>query len=48
MSAVLWDMFTGSASYTSVFWRTLHPAFLVQLFWNLALAIANPRRQAHG
>jgi flavin-dependent dehydrogenase len=28
MSNVLWDTFTGSASYRDVFLRTLHPAFL--------------------
>ena len=27
MSAVLWDMFTGSAPYKEVFFRTLHPLF---------------------
>jgi hypothetical protein len=31
MSGVLWDTFTGSASYQSVFLRTLHPTFLVRL-----------------
>jgi flavin-dependent dehydrogenase len=33
MSTVLWDMFTGSAPYLDIFWRTLHPAFL----WRLAI-----------
>lgn len=33
MSTVLWDMFTGSAPYLEIFWRTLHPAFL----WRLAI-----------
>ncbi len=28
MSSVLWDMFTGSATYREIFLRTLHPAFL--------------------
>ena len=28
MSSVLWDMFTGSASYTDIFMRTCHPVFL--------------------
>jgi flavin-dependent dehydrogenase len=35
MSGVLWDLFTGSAPYTDVFWRTLHPAYIVNLLWNL-------------
>ena len=35
MSGVLWDLFSGSASYTNVFLRTLHPAYLGSLLWNL-------------
>ena len=35
MSGVLWDLFSGSASYTNVFLRTLHPAYLASLVWNL-------------
>ena len=35
MSGVLWDLFSGSASYTSVFLRTLHPVYIGQLVWNL-------------
>lgn len=38
MSGVLWDLFSGSASYTSVFLRTLHPAYIGSLFWNLVAA----------
>jgi flavin-dependent dehydrogenase len=34
MSAVLWDTFTGSASYRNVFVRTLHPLFMGRLFGN--------------
>jgi flavin-dependent dehydrogenase len=30
MSSVLWDMFTGSASYREIFLRTLRPAFLLR------------------
>jgi len=37
MSQVLWDLFTGSASYREVFWRTLHPAYLMGLTWNLVV-----------
>ena len=48
MSGVLWDMFTGSASYTSVFWRTLHPAFVLQLLWNLGCSLVPGRRPTHG
>ncbi|OFW56674.1 MAG: hypothetical protein A2133_06020 [Actinobacteria bacterium RBG_16_64_13] len=39
MSDVLWDTFTGSASYRSVFQRTLHPLFLVLLVWNCLAAL---------
>ena len=35
MSGVLWDLFSGSASYTNVFLRTLHPAYIGSLAWNL-------------
>jgi flavin-dependent dehydrogenase len=35
MSGVLWDMFSGSAPYTDIFLRTLQPAFLGSLAWNL-------------
>lgn len=35
MSGVLWDLFSGSASYTNVFLRTLHPAYIGKLVWNL-------------
>ena len=41
MSGVLWDLFSGSASYTNVFLRTLHPAYLGSLVWNL---VAGNRR----
>lgn len=35
MSGVLWDLFSGSAPYTNVFLRTLHPAYIGSLAWNL-------------
>lgn len=37
MSSVLWDVFTGSAPYTDVLRRTLHPVFVGQLLWHLLL-----------
>lgn len=37
MSGVLWDLFSGSAPYTDVFLRTLHPAYLGNLLWNLVV-----------
>jgi flavin-dependent dehydrogenase len=33
MSMVLWDTFTGSAPYRSVFLRSLHPGFWLRLLW---------------
>ena len=38
MSGVLWDLFSGSAPYTDVFLRTLHPAYLGSLLWNSLVA----------
>ena len=38
MSGVLWDLFSGSASYTDVFLRTLHPAYIGLLLRNLVSA----------
>ena len=35
MSGVLWDLFSGSATYTDIFLRTLHPAYVASLLWNL-------------
>lgn len=35
MSMVLWDTFTGSAPYSSVLMRTLHPAFLARFGWEI-------------
>jgi hypothetical protein len=31
MSSVLWDMFTGSATYRDILLRTLRPTFMLQL-----------------
>jgi len=35
MSAILWDIFTGSAPYREVVLRSLHPAFIAGLCWSL-------------
>ena len=43
MSDVLWDLFSGSESYTNVFLRTLSPAYIGRLVWNL-IAGNSPRR----
>lgn len=39
MSMVLWDMFTGSASYRDIFLRTLHPVFWTRLLWNIVVSL---------
>ena len=33
MSMVLWDTFTGSNTYRSIFMRCINPMFLFRLFW---------------
>jgi hypothetical protein len=43
MSEVLWNMFTGSAPYREILFRTLHPAFLGGLAWNLGAALWSGR-----
>jgi hypothetical protein len=35
MSSVLWDTFTGSATYRNIFIRFLNPMLLVPLIWNI-------------
>jgi flavin-dependent dehydrogenase len=42
MSSVLWDTFTGSASYTGILKRVLNPLVLVSLLWNIIAGIFNP------
>jgi len=39
MSIVLWDMFTGSAAYRDIFFRTLHPRFWARLGWETFLSL---------
>jgi len=39
MSNVLWDTFTGSAPYTDVFLRAMHPRFLGSFTWHIAAAL---------
>ena len=45
MSSILWDVFSGSAPYTEVLLRTMHPAFLGHLFWNLLVANLPPTHE---
>jgi CRP-like cAMP-binding protein/flavin-dependent dehydrogenase len=41
MSMILWDMFTGSAPYRTVFFRSLHPGFIISFIWNTLLGFDN-------
>lgn len=43
MSLVLWDMFTGSAPYREIFFRTLDPRFLGRYLWESVLAVRSRR-----
>ncbi len=43
MSAVLWDMFTGSSSYREILVRSFHPEFVSRLGWNLARSTVGKR-----
>ncbi len=44
MSSVLWDMFTGSASYVEIFLRTLHPVFVFNLLRYTMLSLFKSSR----
>jgi flavin-dependent dehydrogenase len=44
MSMVLWDLFTGSATYREILWRALHPGFLSRLVWHVIVANVTLRR----
>ncbi|MFC2121922.1 hypothetical protein ACFLTI_10045, partial [Bacteroidota bacterium] len=39
MSSVLWDTFTGSATYKSIFIRVVNPIVLAGLIWNIIYGI---------
>jgi flavin-dependent dehydrogenase len=47
MSGVLWDVFSGSAPYSDILLRTMHPAFLGHLVWNLLVANLPPIRETN-
>lgn len=38
MSTIMWDMFTGSASYRNILFRGMHPSFLWGLAWHFIAA----------
>ncbi len=39
LSGVLWDMFSGSAPYSDIFRRMLHPAFVGHFTWSIATSM---------
>jgi len=41
MSSVLWDTFTGSASYKDIFLRFMNPLLLISLIWNILESLFN-------
>jgi flavin-dependent dehydrogenase len=45
MSIVLWDMFTGSAPYREIFFRTLGPRFWGRFIWESARTVGRTHRQ---
>ncbi len=45
MSIVLWDMFTGSSPYRTIFFRMFHPFFLAGFIWNIFSSILIFRRR---
>lgn len=48
MSSVLWNLFTGSATYREILKDTLHPAFGAGFVWNLAASLRPGRRELKG
>ena len=45
MSSVMWDMFTGSATYREILLRTLHPVFLIRFFTSFLASIFGRSRE---
>ena len=46
MSEVLWDTFTGSATYGDIARRSISPAFLGGLAWNTLVSLPGRRERA--
>lgn len=44
MSLLLWDTFTGSAPYKSIFLRSFNPLLLIRLVWNMLSALVVPSK----
>ena len=47
MSSVLWDTFTGNASFPSIIARTIHPVFLARLFYETIMGCVFSRNRAN-
>jgi len=45
MSSVLWDTFTGSATYKSIFFRVVNPIVLINLIWNIIYGIFKTKKK---
>jgi flavin-dependent dehydrogenase len=39
VSSLLWDTFTGSASYRNILFRSLNPVLIAKLMWNLLIQL---------
>ncbi len=46
MSTVLWDTFTGSASYLEILLRALRPSLIGSLIWETAIGIRIPNKES--
>lgn len=46
LSLVLWDMFTGSATYQDIFLRTLHPVFWTRFLRELLVSLWSLKRDS--
>lgn len=46
MSMILWDLFTGSATYREILSRAMHPAFTGRLTWDVVCSLKPPQTRA--
>jgi flavin-dependent dehydrogenase len=44
LSGILWDLFSGSASYSDIVRRMVHPAFVSRVIWSMAASVRIPSR----
>jgi len=47
LSSILWDTFTGSAPYNSIFFRFLHPRVLVSFIWYIIVSLFSNNKIGH-